>query len=300
MTPLDLVELVLLGAIWGASFPLMRIAVPEFGPPSLMFVRVLVATIFLSIISMIRHSPPVDWRQRRHLMVLGVINSALPFTLLGVATRSLSAGFTSVLNATAPMWGALVARIWLGERIDSTRVVGLFLGALGVFVLMFEKVAVTGSAFVLAVAAGLVATFFYGLSANYTKRFLTGAAPLLVSRDSMASASLVLLPFAYHSWPVSTPSSAAWAAALFLGVVGTGIAYLLYFRLISHIGPARAISVTFLIPVFGTLWGVMFLSESIGPYMLGGGVMVLLGTALSNGALTLLNTRHHHPPTPKV
>lgn len=299
MTSLDLFELVLLGAIWGASFPLMRVAVPEFGAPALMFVRVLVAAIFLTLITLLRRSPPVESHQRRHLIVLGIINSALPFTLLGVATRSLSAGFTSVLNATAPMWGALVARLWLGERIDSTRVVGLFLGALGVFVLMFEKVAVTGSAFVLAVSSGLIATFFYGLSANYTRRFLTGAPPLLVSRDSMASASLALLPFALTTWPDTSPSGAAWASALFLGVVGTGIAYLLYFRLISHIGPARAISVTFLIPVFGTLWGVVFLSENIGPYMIGGGLMVLLGTALSNGALTLLNRRHVHSSTPR-
>ncbi len=283
MTARDVVELLLLGAIWGASFLFMRVAAPEFGPIALIEVRVGVAALFLSAVLARRGGFPGLRGRLLPLGLVGALNSALPFSLFAYATLSLTAGFASVLNATAPLFGALVAYVWLRESLAPARVLGLALGFAGVLILVWGRLSLQGDR--RAILAALLAALAYGIAAHYTRRRLSAAPPLVIATGSQVAAAVLLLPLALRDWPSVTPSSTGWLCAVALGVVCTGIAYVLYFRLIASVGPGRAIAVTYLVPVFGVLWGRLFLGEPITVETVAGGAVILLGTALATGAL---------------
>jgi drug/metabolite transporter (DMT)-like permease len=200
---------------------------------------------------------------------------------------SITAGLSSIFNATSPLWGALIAWLWLHDRPGRHRALGLAIGFAGVIWLAWDKAglhadAPAGSA-AWAIAACLGATLCYGLGVNLAKRYLAGVPPMAVAGGSQAAASLMLLPLSVWHWPAQAPSVQAWWWAAALGVVCTGLAYLLYFRLIAHVGPAKAISVTFLIPLFAVLWGWVFLGEALTPVMAGAGLVIVIGTALATG-----------------
>lgn len=242
MSRRDLLDLLLLGAIWGSSFLFMRVAAPEFGPVPLIAVRVVVAAVFLSIV-LARGSGFSDLKDRLiPLGVVGAVNSAVPFSLFAFATLSLTAGFAAVLNATAPLFGALVAYVWLRESLAVARVIGLGIGFLGVLILVSGRLSLGGDLW--AILAGLLAALCYGIAAHYTKKRLAGASPLLIATGSQIGAAVLLLAPALYFWPTKAPSLSAWLFALVLGVVCTGLAYILYFRLIARAGAARAIAVT--------------------------------------------------------
>lgn len=274
----DLAELGLLGAIWGGSFLLMRVAAPEFGPLALIELRVAIAAAVLAAAAAACGELRALRRHAGPLLLVGAINSAIPFALFAFATLTLPAGDAAVLNSTAPLFAALVALLWLRERLARPQALGLLLGFAGVVLLVWPKLALDADR--LAIGAGLLAALGYGIAAHYSKRRLAGVAPLAISAGSQIGASLLLLPFAVWAWPDAPPSTTAWLCAAALGVLCTGLAYLLYFRLIARLGAGRALAVTYLIPAFGMLWGFLFLGEPITPGMLLGGAVVLLGIAL--------------------
>jgi drug/metabolite transporter (DMT)-like permease len=296
MSRRDLFDLLLLAALWGASFLFLRYAVPAFGPVALIEVRVALAAAVLL--------PWLWWRgggaalltHWRPLLTVGLLNSALPFVLLSYATLTLTAGVASILNATTPLWTAAVAVVWLGQRFGRRQWLGLALGWLGVAILVWGKVDLrpgsSGFAVALSVGACLLATFAYGVAANFTRRRLSSVEPRAVAAGSQASAAVLLLPPALLWWPSPPPPATAWLAALALGLACTALAYLLYFRLLARIGALRAASVTFLIPVFATLWGALFLAEALTLQMLAGAAVVFAGTAL---ALNLLPGQPRKP-----
>ena len=199
----------------------------------------------------------------------------------------LTGGFTSIVNATSPLFGAIVAWLWLGDGLNRSRVVGLVVGFAGVVILVWDKISFVFEGAGLAIPAALLASLLYGISANYTKKHLTGVAPLAVATGSQIAATLLLLPVAIWSWPADPVSTRAWLAVIVMGVASTAIAYMLYFRLIANVGPARAISVTFLVPGFAVLWGALFLSEGLTSSMIIGCVVILVGTALATGLLVI-------------
>ncbi|MBL8381595.1 MAG: DMT family transporter [Burkholderiales bacterium] len=285
MKPRDLFDLLLLGAIWGASFPFMRAAVPEFGTLALIELRVGIGALFLVPIFFLRSGLARMRGHKGHIAVVGIINSALPFCLLAYSTVDLTAGFAAILNPTAALWAAPIAWLWLGDRLSARRVLGLAIGFGGVLLLVWGRMGLTLEGPTLAICAGLAGTFMYGIAASYTKRFLTGVDPLGVAAGSQVAAALALLPLAIATWPEVQPSAAAWVAVLVLGVACTGVAYILYFRLIANAGPARAIAVSYLVPVFGIVWGALFLGEVPTVRMLAACAVILLGTALATGML---------------
>jgi drug/metabolite transporter (DMT)-like permease len=275
----DVVDLVVLGALWGASFLFLRIAVPEFGPVPLIFVRVAIAAVLLAGVLIwrggIRALAPIAGP----LVVLGAMNTAVPFSLFAFAALSLPAGLTSALNATVPLFGALAAVVWLGERLAALRVAGLLTGFAGVVVLAWPKLGAGGER--LAVLAALSATMLYALAAHYTRRHLSGVVPLVVATGSQIAATIVTLPYAVAAWPAPSPSSRAWACAVALGVGCTAVAYVLYFRLIARAGAVTALAVTYLIPVFGVTWGAIVLGERLPASAVAGALLVLAGVALT-------------------
>ena len=287
MRPQDAAELLLLAALWGASFLFMRIGAPEFGPAALVFVRVAGASALLLVLLAGRGQLAELRRHWRPLAVVGVANSALPFAGFTVAALVLEAGLSGIFNATAPLWGALIAWAWLGDRPTRWRAAGLAVGFAGVLALAGDrasfKVGAHGVSPALGVVACLAATLCYGFSANYTKRRLAGVPPLAVAAGSQLAASAATLLPALWWWPTHAPGARAWGAVALLALACTGLAYLLYFRLIAHLGPAQAIAVTYLIPAFAILWGLLFLGERVTGMMLAGCAVVLLGTALATG-----------------
>lgn len=285
-----IVDLVLLAALWGGSFLLMRFGALEFGPIGTAFLRVLIASAILIVLLALRRQVGTLKRHLGPALFVGLLNSGIPFALFSFAVLSISTGLTSILNATAPMWGALVASLWLRERLAPSRIAGLLIGAGGVALLSWDKVALRdGPAAAWAVAAALAATLCYGIAASYTKRFLTGVPPLVTSTGSQLGATLGLAVPAWFFLPrlvgEGAPGLRAWAAVALLAGLCTALAYILYFRLIERAGPQRALTVTFLVPVFGVLYGALILGETIEPRVLVAAAIVLVGTALALGAL---------------
>jgi drug/metabolite transporter (DMT)-like permease len=294
-------ELLALAAIWGASFLLMRVSAEAFGPFALAAVRVAGAVACLV--------PLLVWRRqlaalRGHwpaLIAVGLANSALPFLLYAYAALSIPVGLLSVFNATTPLFGALIARVWLGDRLSASRITGLAIGFGGVAWLIASRGGLStqpGDGSVWALVACLMATLGYGISASVTKRYLGGVPPMAVAAGSQIPAAVVLMPLALFAWPTTPPSATAWVCAGLLAVVCTGLAYVMYFRLIANAGPANAMSVTFLIPLFAMVWGYFVLNEHVSTEMLIGCAAILAGTGLTTGLVSLpwLRATSQNPP----
>jgi drug/metabolite transporter (DMT)-like permease len=287
MNTANLVRLVVLAAIWGGSFLFMRISAPVLGPALLIQFRVLFAALFLLAVGLVLKKR-LDLRTHwKHYLMLGFFNSAFPFLLFAFAARTLSASVLSVLNATAPMWGALLGAAWSRQRISPRVGLGLVLGTAGVALLVgFDKVSDRPGAG-LALAAALVASLSYSVASLYAKS-ARSVEPFANAHGSMWAATLLVIP-ALPFFPASGPPTVGIVGAVVaLGVLCSGIAYLLYFRLIEEVGTTSALTVTFLNPVFGILWGALFLGEVVGWYTVAGSAIVLAGTALVTGFMPRL------------
>ncbi|MDB5779954.1 MAG: protein of unknown function transrane [Polaromonas sp.] len=282
-------DFVLLAAIWGSSFLFMRIGAVEFGALPTAAVRVAIAALFLLPLVWLRGLMPALRQHWRRTFFIGLLNSGIPFACFSFALLSISTGLSSILNATVPMFGALIAWLWLKDRPGAWRIAGLVIGFAGVALLAWDqatfKSGASGIAPGWAVLACLLACVCYGISASYTKRYLAGLPPLVTAAGSQTGATLGLALPALWLWPARMPGASAWLALLVVGVVCTGIAYIVFFRLIENAGPPRALSVTFVVPVFAVFYGVLFLGESVTPWMVGCAAVIVCGTALSTGLL---------------
>ncbi len=277
----DLARLSLLAALWGGSFAFMRVAVPTLGPIWLAESRVAIAFAVLFALALARRDVPAFRSRWRGFLVVGAVNSALPFTLFCFAEQFLAASTAAILNATSPFFGAIVAAVWLKAPLKPSTLAGMALGLAGVIFLVGWHAERQDAMTWMAMLACLVAALCYGIASVYAKARMTGAPSFAIALYSQLTAAMVLapaLPFAQA--PVAVTPLVA-ANVLALGVASTAVAYLLYFRLISDIGPARALSVTFLIPLFGVLWGFLFLGEPVTATMLAGGALIVAGTWLA-------------------
>jgi drug/metabolite transporter (DMT)-like permease len=276
----DIARLLALAAIWGASFIFIRIAVIPLGPIATADLRVALAAVALA--AWLRFAGTrLEWRAHwRFYLAVGCVTSAAPFALWAFSALHLPASYLVVLNATSPLFGALVSAVWLRERITGRAALGLAAGIAGVALLVGLGPLRATPPVLWAIAAGALAALSYAVAATYMKRRSAGVDAAAVATGSQIGATLLLAPLLAALPPVAWPTPGEWAAVVLLGVLCTGIAYLLYFRLIADVGPTRALTVTFLIPVFGMLWGAVFLGEAITPVMAAGCALVLAGTAL--------------------
>ena len=275
MTAADAARLISLAAIWGASFLFVRIAAPAIGPVATADLRMLIGGSALAVY----HAAigfDGQWRRSwRYYFAIGILNSAAPFLLYAYAALELSVGLLAVLNATSPMWAALLGAVALGERLTKKRVAGLILGMAGVALVCGPE----ASARWLSVAAGLGAALCYALTGIALKRYGQGASARAMAAGTQLMGGLLLLPLLAAARPGEfTPGIVA--TMLALGIVCSGFAYVLYFRLIRDIGATGALTVTYLIPVFGVLWGALFLHEALSVAMLLGALLVTAGTVL--------------------
>jgi len=267
-------ELLLLAAIWGGSFLFLRIAAPKFGPVSLVDVRLALGALVLS---------PFLWRARRQLaavgwiriMAIGLVNTLLPFLLFAWSAERAPAGVSAIVNSMAVPFAALAAFAMFGEKIGGRRLTGLATGLVGVVVLASGDVG--GAGLGPAVVAGTLAAFLYGVSANLVKRHFSGLPAAAVAAATLAWGAVLLAPFAAWQWPSTHVPAQAWLSLIALGVVCTGAAYAIYYRLIQRVGAPRATTVTYLVPIFGVLWAWLALGEPLTISMAVGGVLILGG-----------------------
>jgi drug/metabolite transporter (DMT)-like permease len=281
MAASDVARLLTLAGLWGASFVFIRVVVPVLGPLWLAFLRVTLAFVALFAIAAMQRSIPSLRERWRDYLVVGTINSALPFALYAFAEESVSASTAAILNATSPFFGALVAALWLKEALTLRQLAGMALGVGGVVWLVGWHGEALTQPVVVAIFACLAAALCYGISSVYAKVRLSGVASASTALYSQLGAALVLAPALLPTPLPSAPSVLVAANMLALAVASTAYAYRLYFRLIANVGPTRALTVTFLIPLFGVLWGVLFLSEPLTLNMVFGGALILAGTWLA-------------------
>ncbi len=280
-------EFVLLAALWGASFLFMRLGAADFGPWATAGLRVALASlVLLPILWASGHMGALRERAGPILFV-GLLNSGIPFALFAYAVLSITTGLASILNATVPLFGAVVAWLWLKEKPTGSRALGLVIGFVGVALLSWGKASFKPGGTGWAVVACLGATLCYGLAASFTKRYLMGVPPMATATGSQIGAALGLAIPTLWFWPDHTPGLNAWLGVVALAVLCTAVAYILYFRLIEKAGPSKALTVTFMIPLFALFYGAVFLGETITAWMVGCGLVILCGIALATGLVRL-------------
>lgn len=272
--------LVVLAAIWGASFLFIAIAVPAFGAVGVALVRSATGGLALLAWAAATRELRGVSRPKRDYLLLGTVNAALPFALIAAAELTIPASLAAIVNATAPLFSALIAAAWLGARLSARQAVGLVLGVLGVALVVGLAPLPGGLATILAVAASLAAAAGYAVGGHLVKRRFAGEPALTLAIGQQVAASAVTIPFLAAVPPRHAPAAGAVAAVLALGVLATGYAYVLYFRLIEELGATSALTVTYLVPVFGVAWAAIFRGEHITVGMLAGALVVLAGVLL--------------------
>lgn len=285
MRPADLTRLLSLSAIWGASFLFIRIAAPVLGPLPTAFFRVLIGALTLAAclpMMGLKWNMQGKWRP---VIVLGIINSGIPFVMYSVAALWLPAGYSAIFNAMTPLMGVVIGSLFFAEKLTRAKAAGVLIGLAGVFVLTRTGPVVFSHEVMLGALACLVATSCYGLAGFLTRRWITARGGLdnrLVAGGSLVGATLFLLPFSVAALLRDNTLPAAdlgvWSAMVGVGMFCTAIAYVLYFRLIADLGPVKSLTVTFLIPPFGIVWGWMFLGETLSWAHAAG--MLLIGVAV--------------------
>jgi drug/metabolite transporter (DMT)-like permease len=285
----DIIALLSLGAIWGSSYVFMRLGAGEFGALPLAGVRAAGAALVLLPVLLMQKQLRALAQHWKPVAIVGLMNSALPFVLFNFAALHIAAGLSSVFSAASPLFAGLVALIWMKDRLPSLRWFGLVIGFAGVFGLAFSKaqssLVVNNHQQALAVGACLLAALLYGVSVNFTKKYLSNVPSMAVAAGSQLSAAIILAPFAMWAWPETNPSNTAWGSVIALAVLCSAVAYVLFFRLIANTGPTKASAVAFLVPVFGVLWGAVFLGEVPTAAMATGCAVILVGTAFGTGLL---------------
>jgi len=295
-----LAEFILLSAIWGSSFLFTRLGAAQFGALPTAGLRVGIASVCLMPLILSKGLWPELNAHPGKLFILGMFNSAIPFACFAFALLTLASGLTSLLNATVPLFGALIAWMWLKDRPRGLKILGLLIGFSGVAMLAWGKASFKPDARGLssgwAVIACLFACLCYGIAASFTRRHLQGVSPLVIATGSQIGATVGLAIPTYVLWPATSPTGAAWLSLLALGVLCTGVAYVLFFRLIERIGAAGTLTVTFVIPVFAVIYGVIFLNEAVTSWMLICGAIIFCGTALSLDLFRRNYSRQSRPP----
>jgi drug/metabolite transporter (DMT)-like permease len=287
LRPADYARLVTLAALWGASYLFMRVAEPHVGSVAMVEGRTLVAGAMLVAFAAATRQSIAFRRFWKHYLFIGAVAVAIPITLIGFALRDIDASTAAILNATSPLFSAVIASLWIHERLTVPKVTGIALCIAGIAVLVGWTPRPMSSAELLACGMSICASVCYGYSSVYTKVYLQEAPPMGVPAGASIFAALLAAPFA--PWTIlATPVPAiAWACVAALGVLSTGVAFILYYRLIADVGPVRAMTVTLLVPVFGVFWGVVLLGEHLTPGRILGGAIILVGCGLILGLIRL-------------
>jgi len=268
----------------------MRATAEVFGPIALITVRIVVAALCLSLFLFTQERKQEFIKNWHSLAWIGIISSAIPFCFLAYASISLTAGTVSILNAMTPIFTAWIAHVWLKDKMSKLQFLGLAISIFGLTILVWDKVSWDVKTW-LPILSGIMAALLYGVASNGMKKYLSEVSTLTKTAGSLFFAAifmLVLLPFFLPD--INVISNTQWLYAIFLGVVCTALAYFIFFRLINNIGPARSVSVTFLIPIFSFLFGYLLLGEVVTMRMWGAIAIILFGITLVLKIINFQNT----------
>ena len=289
MKTTDLLRLISLSAIWGASFLFMRIIVPVLGVMPSSFFRVFLASIGLLFILAAMRCPLRFNGKFMRLLILGIFSSGIPVVMYNLAAQVLPAGYSAIFNATTPLMGVLIGALFFSEQLTGTKALGVISGLAGVILLTRTGPVAFSLPVLFGALACLLATACYGLAGFLTKRWISdngGLDSKLVATGSQIGSTILLLPPFILSLVIAPPVSWAeigswghggvWMALAGLSLICTSVAYIMYFRLIADIGPVKSLTVTFLIPLFGVFWGAIFLHEQLSMAHLQGGLLIAI------------------------
>jgi len=284
--------LTFLGALWGSAFMFIKVATPEFGPITLVNTRLLIASlIFLPILLQKKyiHLLKPIWKQ---VFVLSIMNNAIPFTLFSYASFGADSNILAILNATTAFNTMIIAYLWIGESVSLKQLLGLILGFIGIFILVNPQ---NSDTTLIASFSALLAAFFYSYSTVYIQRQSVNANKMVLIGWSIVFSAVFMIPVSIFNLPETMPSASAIGSAFWLGAVSTGIGFLGYVRLIDKIGAVKTSTVAYFLPVFGIIWGSIFLDEKITSTIILGCLIVLIGIYLSNsnkkGYINSVNTK---------
>jgi len=284
--------LTFLGALWGSAFMFIKVATPEFGPIALVNTRLLIASlIFLPILLQKKyiHLLKPIWKQ---VFVLSIMNNAIPFTLFSYASFGADSNILAILNATTAFNTMIIAYLWIGESVSLKQLFGLILGFIGIFILVNPQ---NSDTTLIASFSALLAAFFYSYSTVYIQRQSVNANKMVLIGWSIVFSAVFMIPVSIFNLPETMPSASAIGSAFWLGAVSTGIGFLGYVRLIDKIGAVKTSTVAYFLPVFGIIWGSIFLDEKITSTIILGCLIVLIGIYLSNsnkkGYINSVNTK---------
>ena len=283
----DLARLVALGAMWGASYLFMRVAVPHMGAVLMIELRTLVAGLLLAAF-LYATGGSANWRKHwRAYLFNGVVGTAVPFALIAQALHTIDASTAAILNALVPLFATVIAAAWIREPITPAKAGGIALSIAGTAVLVgWTPTPMTGAE-LFAASLSVVATILYGLNIVFTKVHLREASPRGISAATLLLAAAALAPFTPLDRDFAAIPANAWLALAALAIVSTTLAFIYYYRLIADIGPVKASTVTLLVPVFGMVWGIAFLGEPAAPGRIAGAAIILFGCALILGLVRL-------------
>ena len=266
--------LTFLGALWGSAFMFIKVATPEFGPIALVNTRLLIASlIFLPILLQKKyiHLLKPIWKQ---VLVLSIMNNAIPFTLFSYASFGADSNILAILNATTAFNTMIIAYLWIGESVSLKQLFGLILGFIGIFILVNPQ---NSDTTLIASLSALLAAFFYSYSTVYIQRQSVNANKMVLIGWSIVFSAVLMIPVSIFNLPETLPSASAIGSAFWLGAVSTGLGFLGYVRLIDKIGAVKTSTVAYFLPVFGIIWGNIFLDELVSFLIIVGCIMVLIG-----------------------
>ncbi len=285
MSGKDWVKFIALGLIWGSSFLWIKIAVQEIGPFTLVAFRVLFALLGILLVVAYRRSGLPERKRWWIFLTLGLFNVVAPFVLISWAETRIPSAVAAILNSTTPLFSILIAPLFIkDEKITAYRLIGLGAGFLGVIVLMSNQLEGGIGGYQLGLTAMLVATFFYAMSAVLARIYTAGMAPEMQSLGQMMAAWFFITPIAAAvEAPLSPPAQTqTWIAVVWLGILGSCVATLLYYSLLNSVGPTRTLLVSYVFPLVGVALGILFLREQPDWRLFVGGGFIIGGIVVVN------------------
>lgn len=280
MKPADILRMLLLAAIWGSSYLFIKLIAPVIGVQLTMGARVMIAALFLAVISMVKGQFPSFKKYWWQYILLGAFNMVLPNLLVVFSVMRLNASMGSVLNATTPLFTLLIARIWLKEKLSFTKITGLLLGIAGIVILVGWNPIAINNKTLLAVAASITAAVCYGIANVLSRVKFAASNPMQTASGQMIGAAMLVVPFLFTDTNPDFFSAPVLIPLLMLGIVCTALAFIIFFKLVSNIGSVNTSLVTILVPVFGIIWSAIFLHEPVTIGLVIGLVFIITGLTL--------------------
>ena len=275
----DWILLTALAAIWGSAFMFIKISAVDFGPILLVTLRLLIAGLVFMPFLLRKKKRSLFKAYLPAILIIAIVSNAIPFTMFAYASLGATSNMLGILNGTTAFLTTIIAYFWLKEAVTSKQIIGLFLGFIGVLILVNPS---NGSTTLIASLCAMIGSLCYAFNATYLQKYHSNSDKIVLIGWSMLFGGLFMIPLASFNLPNAMPDTNSILALFWLAVISTGVGYLAYVRLIDRIGAVKTATLTYLLPVFSIIWGAIFLQEKITIFILGGFIFVMMGMYYAN------------------